>query len=468
MSDKETPIIDEHSNLSEDKKTDAKNAKTESVSKAAVSGADISQKDDKKIIDKKASDNKKAYSDNKLNEQAKLPKQESAAKMPLSKLAIVAVAIAVSAVAASAVHYLWQQEQNLALSKALNEQRQQEITASQANIKKALNTEFSLQLKQQLAQQQQYFTKQLQEVAQQVHQKNESSVTLLRQQLSAQVSQLSQQMTQRQPSDWLIHEAEYLIRIAARTMWLERDTKAAIGLLKEADARLSELAQPKFLPVRALINQDIAALTLMPVLENQQAILALMALNKQVTLLPLAGINLRESLDSSTQENFTLSNDVNDWQTNLKKTWQKFLNDFITVRRRTGDVEPLIAPQQQQNLQQNLSLKIQLAQWAASEQNLKVFQQTLLDIQAWIDEFFDMKADINQKFYQSIEQIKSHTISFDYPSDLSSLSAIKRLSAEVNSTTDSAVETKTPKLLEDKPSDDKPSDNNEASTGDAL
>ena len=81
----------------------------------------------------------------------------------------------------------------------------------------------------------------------------------------------------------------------------------------------------------------------------------------------LADVDLAEALDQ-TKEDLALSDNIGDWQENLAKTWHKFLNDFITVRRRTGMVEPLMAPDQQQHLKQNLSLKIQLVQWAASEQ----------------------------------------------------------------------------------------------------
>jgi len=424
MSDKETPIKNESSILPESKKPEDNSAGKESTADATVSGADISKK---KVKDEPLSAKKATIQKVVASKKAEKPVNKKT-KNPISKVAVFALVIAAGAIGASAFHYTWQQEQNLTLLNTLKEQRQQAIKVSQVSMKKSLDAEFSLQLKQQLSKQQQLFTQQLKDVAQQAHQESEGGVTQLGRQLSAQVEQLAQSITQRDPSDWLIHEAEYLIRIAARTLWLEQDTKAAIGLLKEADARLSELKQPKFLPIRALINQDIAALDLMPKLESQQAILSLMALNKQIINLPFAGINLNEVIDSSSQESIELSDDINDWQTNLKKTWQKFLNDFITVRRRTGTVEALMAPEQQQHLKQNLSLKIQLARWAASEQKADVYQQTLLDVQAWMNEFFDMESDINQKFYQKVEQAKQYTINFDYPSDLSSLTAIKQLS----------------------------------------
>ena len=38
-----------------------------------------------------------------------------------------------------------------------------------------------------------------------------------------------------------------------------------------------------------------------------------------------------------------------------------------------------------------------------------------------------MDLPVNQRFYQAIEQLKQQTIHYDYPSDLRSLAAMKRL-----------------------------------------
>ncbi|KGJ97675.1 uroporphyrinogen-III C-methyltransferase [Colwellia psychrerythraea] len=343
-----------------------------------------------------------------------------ATKKSSNKTSTIAIVLASVSIFASIGHYIWQQQQTSAQLITLSQKNQQAIQQGQAQLKISLTNEFNSQL-----QQQHKNTNLSQQSAKKAHRDSDAQI----QQLSTQINKLEQQISLRQPSDWLIHEADYLIRVAARTMWLERDTKAAISLLREADNRLKALEQPKFLPIRALVNEDIETLALMPTLNNQEAILTLMALNKQVPSLTLAKVNLAEALDDS-KEDFVLSEDIGDWQKNLAKTWQKFLNDFITVRRRAGMVEPLMTPVQQQHLQQNLSLKVQLVQWAASEQKAEIYQQTLLDIQQWLNEFFDMDLAINQKFYNSIEQLKQKTIHYDYPSDLRSLTAIKQLLQE--------------------------------------
>jgi uroporphyrin-3 C-methyltransferase len=333
---------------------------------------------------------------------------------PSNKRASLALLLAGLSIVAAAGHFMWQQHYNDQALLRLTEQNQQALKQSQAQLKQDLVTTFNNQLEQHKS------SSQSQADADIAQQKNEKLLNTL----STQINQLEQQVQLRQPDDWLIHEADYLIRIAARTMWLEQDTQAAISLLREADSRLKTLGQPKYLPIRALVNEDIEALALMPSLNVEDAILQLMALNKQIPQLTLAQVKITEDLKGG-QENLTLSSNIDDWQSNLAKTWQKFLNDFITVRRRTGMVEPLLSPDQQQHLKQNLSLKVQLVQWAASEQKDAIYQQTLLDIQQWLNEFFDMQRINNQRFYQAIEDLKQQTIYYNYPSDLKSLKAIK-------------------------------------------
>ncbi|MBL4822757.1 MAG: uroporphyrinogen-III C-methyltransferase [Colwellia sp.] len=359
----------------------------------------------------KKTDGQAAVTKTTKAETTKVSKKQAATsnkgQNKISKLAVVAIVIALGSTAG---HYFWQQQSQL-LTVKLSQQIIQKNTAT--------FNQYQDQIKQTLIEQQANFTKQLQQITSQVNDSNQVIIT----ELSTTVSQLEQQLQQRQPSDWLLHEAEYLIRIAARTLWLEHDTTAAIGLLKDADARLAELNNPAFLPVRELVYLDIKSLELMPTLQTDEIVLTLMALNKQVAILPLAMVDIDVKTDSNA--NLELSHDLHDWQTNLAKTWQKFLDDFIRVRQSTGLIEPLISPQQQQHLKQNLSLKIQLALWAASERKGDIYQAALTDIQQWLTEFFALDEPTNQLFSQALTKLKTQRVSYNYPSELSSLTAIR-------------------------------------------
>jgi uroporphyrin-3 C-methyltransferase len=376
MTEKKTPLVEEKAKATETK------ASTDKVS-------------EKKASPKKASTKPKAS-------PAKAEPQKT------SKLAIAAIIIAL---VAPASHYFWQTHQSQILSQTIQNDIYQKNAATLAQAKK--------QIQQNITQQGVALNKQLQQVKEQTASLSEAKI----EQLTQAVAQLEQRIQQRQPSDWLTHEAEYLIRVAARTLWLEHDTSAAIGLLNDADSRLAELNDPAFLSVRELIHQDIKSLELLPVLKTDEIILSLMAMGKQVEILPLAVEEIGKGQNSD--KALELSDDINDWQANLTKTWQKFLNDFIRVRQRAGSIEPLIAPNQQANLKQNLSLKIQLALWAASERKGDIYQKALADIELWLNEFYAMNHPHNQQFMESLIKLKALDVSYDYPSELMSLTAIR-------------------------------------------
>ncbi|WP_206486043.1 uroporphyrinogen-III C-methyltransferase [Thalassotalea sp. G2M2-11] len=331
--------------------------------------------------------------------KAKVPPANS-----LSKTAVLALIIAlISAGGIGGVHYLHTQ------------QNAQQVNQLQKQI--AQNNQQSAQKVQQLLAQQQA----------QISQQVATAVDDIQQSSEVRISQLEQQiarLAQREPSDWLLHEAEYLTRIAARTLWLERDTAAAINLLSDADSRIKELNNPVYLPIRQLIHQDIEALKLMPALETEEVTLQLLALSKQIPQLNFAMAKIPDS--QTQQEDLQLSDSPSDWRSNLAKTWQRFLADFITVRRRVGQVEPLMSPQHQQNLKENLALKVQQIQWAASKENKQLYQASIDEVQQWLTEYFDLGHLATAQFYQEIQLLKEKIVSLEQNIDLRSHQALRQ------------------------------------------
>jgi len=338
----------------------------------------------------------------------KKPTTQYDIKTKISKVAVFALLIALLGIAGSVASYYWFNQQKVILTNDLNTTNQNNNTATQQRVNKLLK------------QQQSEFSQQLNSMVAKVQKDSEEKL--------AQLEDAVTRLERNKPSDWLIHEAEYLVRIAARTMWLERDTRAAVGLLKDADSRLAELNDPEFLPVRKLIHQDIEQLQLMPVLNTENVILALMGLNQQLPSLPLLMQQATQNLED--EKSLVLSDDINDWQENLAKTWRNFLDTFVVIHVRDGSAKPLLSPQYQQNLKENLSLKLQQAQWAAREEKSALYLRTLSEVQTWLIDYFDMKDVGNQLFLSSIEQLKSELISFDYPSTLASLSGIRNILAD--------------------------------------
>jgi uroporphyrin-3 C-methyltransferase len=401
------------SEASDKKNTEEKSEQGFSTSISLTSAAKSSSSDEKTSPENtKASatvNEKKPNMKTPEKVSSPLPKDNTNTyKQKLSKTAVLALIIALAASAGVGGHFYWDTQQQALTKQTILQQTQKSLANNELQVKKLLS------------QQQATFSGQLTNEIAKISKDSQIKIN--------QLEKVVERLSQNQPSDWLLHEAEYLIRIATRTMWLEHDTRSAIGLLQDADMRLKELKDPSVLPIRQLIRQDIAMLKLIPNVNSEETIMTLMAMNQQLKLLPLAMVKIPE--DDSKSADFTLSENATDWRSNLAKTWDKFLADFITVRRRSGNVEPIMSPQYQQNLRENLSLKLQLAQWATGEQKQKVYDQTLTEIQQWLNEYFDMSSVENQSFYQDIQQLKNETISYDYPNSLLSLKAIRKVLAD--------------------------------------
>jgi len=335
----------------------------------------------------------------------------------ISKTAIFALLLALVAGGGVGGLYYWQTQQQAKFEQQLTQQLTQQFTQQLKNNKQQILADEQIQTQKLLIQQQQTLNEQFSQAFKQSNEQQQSKIDLLAQDIK--------QALDRKPSNWLVHESEYLIRVAVRSLWLERDARAAIALLQDADQRLSSLNDPQYLPARQAINQDIEQLTLLPKLTTDDTILALMGLNQQVSKLPFNKIAAIDSKEK--KQAFKLSENASDWRKNLAKTWQKFLDDFITVRRRDGGVEPLMAPEYRQHLRENLSLKLQLAQWAASQGKAQLFAKTLLDVQHWHQQYFDMDNVANQKFNQRIADLTTAIVAVDYPHTLLSLNVISQL-----------------------------------------
>ncbi|MEW6999060.1 uroporphyrinogen-III C-methyltransferase [Colwelliaceae bacterium BS250] len=345
----------------------------------------------------------------------------STGKQKLSKTAVLALLLALGAGAGVGGHYWWQQQQTELLEQRVN-------AGMAANIKQL----------------DKHLQKQISLLQSQAEQRASAMIKGVEERSASRISVLEQEIKlilDRQPNNWQITEAEYLIRMAGRVLWLEKDVKTAIALITDADTRLRDLKDPRLLSIRQLIHQDIEQLKLLPTLESDEIILSFMGLAKQIEQLPLASVQLPE--EAEIQESNALSSDVNDWQANLAKSWYKFKEEFITIRRRTGNVEPLMEPQFQQNLYNNLDLKIQQAQWAVSQRDTQLYKASVTNIQQWLSVYFDMTSIKTQQFNARLSELKVIPVTVEYPQNLASQQALQKLLN--NNKSNGSAEPKAPK-----------------------
>ena len=231
-------------------------------------------------------------------------------------------------------------------------------------------------------------------------------------------------MEGRRPADWLIAEADYLVRMAGRKLWLENDVRTAILLLVNADKRLKSLADPSVLPVRANLAEDIQTLQQLNPVSQSSVALALTGMIAQIDRLPL---DTFEKPEDANAEDTTLSESSDDWQENLAKVWRSLVNDFLTIKTIEGPVEPVLSLEAQFLAKEQLRLQLMHAQTAALQGDAGLYNQSLQYAQTLIIEKFDTEKSQVTGFVDALQNLIATDVSRPIPSELASQKPLERL-----------------------------------------
>ncbi len=226
----------------------------------------------------------------------------------------------------------------------------------------------------------------------------------------------------KRPNDWMLAEAEYLVRMAGRKLWLEQDAVSAAMMLANADERLAAVNDPTLVPIRKALADDIASIKSVKKVDREGLVIKLNSINDQVDKLKLAGIIMARA----EEPDLTLSESVDDWQENLKKSWASFSENFVTVRRRDGNVEALLSPQQHWYLSENLKGKLLQAQLAVYREQQEIYDSALAQSEQWLTDYF-ADDSVRQFMLEQIGQLKGQQISVDYPEQFAAQERLQQL-----------------------------------------
>jgi uroporphyrin-III C-methyltransferase len=190
----------------------------------------------------------------------------------------------------------------------------------------------------------------------------------------------------RSSREWTLREAEYLMQIANQRLQLERDVTSAIVALTAADERLRELAEPGLLVVRRQLAGELNALRAVPSLDREGMVLELISYAQRVDQLPLANAPPKTSSTSAPSNATTPA--TRDWHVALDAAWQS-LKRLVVVRRDSQPVQPMLAPEQEYFLRQNLRLQLEAARVALLRDDPGSFKAGLDSATSWLKQYFD-------------------------------------------------------------------------------
>jgi uroporphyrin-3 C-methyltransferase len=226
----------------------------------------------------------------------------------------------------------------------------------------------------------------------------------------------------RRPSDWLLAEADYLVTMAGRKLYLEKDIRTSITLLQEADARLIDLNDPSLLPIRALIATDIQSLQQINPVSVTSLALAITGMLPQVSSLPLDTLKLPEP---PSDESLALTDNVSDWRSNLSAVWHSIVEDFITITPVDKPLEPYLAERQQWLIEQQLKHALTQAKSAALDEEFTLYQTSLQEAVSLVVEHYKLDEIAVEQFITALQQLQNTNFERDFPKQLGAQAALR-------------------------------------------
>ena len=246
--------------------------------------------------------------------------------------------------------------------------------------------------------------------------------------LAKQLDELQQKVAVISGSDaktWLLAQADFLVKLAGRKLWSDQDVTTAAALLKSADASLADMNDPSLIGARRAITDDIATLSAVSQVDYDGMILKVNQLANQIDNLRLADNNDDDSpMDADSDE---LSSSISEWRVNLQKSWQNFMDSFITVRRRDETAVPLLAPNQDIYLRENIRSRLLVAAQAVPRHQEETWKQSLDNVSTWVRAYYDTDDATTKAFLEEVDKLSQQSITMTVPETLQSQALLEKL-----------------------------------------
>ncbi len=223
---------------------------------------------------------------------------------------------------------------------------------------------------------------------------------------------------------WLLAEVQFLLNVANQRVQLARDPETAIAALRGADRRLQELADPTYTPVREEIAREIAALKAVPRPDLEGLALELEGLSGQVGGLRLAGTQyVAGEAPSEAAEDGAPA--AEGWRELPSVLWRE-LKQLVVVRRNDQPVAPMLAPDQQYFLYENLRLQFDTARLALLRQEPGAYRAALDRAAEWLRTQFDPEAPGTRAMLEAVARLKAVDIRPELPEIAGSLRRLRQ------------------------------------------
>ena len=253
----------------------------------------------------------------------------------------------------------------------------------------------------------------------------------LQQQINTQTKQqqhTSQRLAQlpgADTDDWLIAEAEYLLRLANQRLNLEKDWQGSLAILIAADNILAETQNPQLDSIRGILAKEIITLRAVPAVDITGAVSRIQAVQEQVTQLEWMPRTLPK--ETPVVETSDDKVELNAWDKFLAKAW-KGLGSIVRIRENDKALPAPLTPDQHYYLQQNMQLMLEQAQVALVRQQADLYLHSINRTQAWLSEFVRSETAQAEALQETLSELSQWQVAPTFPDISGSLLELRRYS----------------------------------------
>lgn len=224
---------------------------------------------------------------------------------------------------------------------------------------------------------------------------------------------------------WLVAEAQYLLRLANQRIMMAGDVEAAKALLVSADEIARQLESIDYLPLRSAVADDLAALRSVSNIDKEGIYLRLSALIRQIDQLKAFEIPKPPQAEKKDK--------AESWKERLQQGYDAAIakvGRYVQVRRRDVPYTALMDPQWEGLVRQNLRMLLEQAQMALLMGNQALYEDSLKRAGHWVKEFFDADKQAATAMADGLTALQGETVSVALPDISGSLRALNEVIAK--------------------------------------
>jgi uroporphyrin-3 C-methyltransferase len=219
---------------------------------------------------------------------------------------------------------------------------------------------------------------------------------------------------------WLLAEGEYYLQIANAQLQLANNPQLASMALSMADERVVQIADPALTDVRRAISDELAALDIMEKPDIAGTTLTLASLARVVESLPLARAVLADAPGDES---------VDAEQSGMNRAWTSMksaVSGLVKVTPPEQDKLVMLTTDGEYILRNNIALQLQSARLALLRGEQAVFEQSLDDTSALLDEFFDADSAQVASTRETLSEIRGNVFTTSAPDISQSLRLLRQ------------------------------------------